>query len=51
MNTLEEAKDDNGEESGWVIFEISMPKNKVLKEYNPWILRLIQLFPSLEYLI
>ena len=32
-------------------FEISMPKNKSLKEFNSWIFRLIQRFPILKFLI
>jgi hypothetical protein len=30
---------------------VSMPKTKLFNDYNLWILRLIQLFPILEYLL
>jgi hypothetical protein len=44
------AKDIHGEESVWSDpLEISMPKS--LNQFNPWLLRLCQRFPILEFLI
>lgn len=44
-------KDEHGIESEWSDpLEISMPKNKSLNEFNPWILKLLQRFPILEFL-
>jgi hypothetical protein len=46
------AKDDNGAIGSWSeSLKISMPKNKSLNEFNPWILRLIQRFPILEFIL
>ena len=45
------AKDEFGEESFTTLLEISMPKNKFIKTFNPWILRMIQRFPIFEFLI
>jgi len=40
------------EESDWSDpLSISMPKNKNINEFNPWIFRLIQRFPILEFLL
>ena len=45
------AKDTSGEESVWSDpLSVSMPKNKNLNDFNPWISRLIQRFLILEYL-
>jgi len=35
----------------WGTLEISMPKNKLFNDFNPWITKLIQRFPILEFLI
>jgi hypothetical protein len=32
-------------------FEVSMPKNKTINEFNSWLFRLIQRFPILEFLL
>jgi hypothetical protein len=46
------AKDIHDEESVWSdSLSVSMPKTKLFNDYNLWILRLIQLFPILEYLL
>jgi len=45
------ARDINGAESDWATLEISMPKTKSINEFNPWIFRLIQRFPILEFLL
>jgi hypothetical protein len=46
------AKDDSGAQSEWSDpLSVSMPKNKLSVEFNPWIIRLIQRFPILEYFI
>jgi len=45
------SKDIYGEESDWATLEVRMPKNKLSNRNNPWILRLIQRFPILEFLI
>ncbi len=45
------AIDEHGAESDWSDpLSISMPKSKSINEFNPWIFRLIQRFPILEYL-
>jgi len=43
------AKDEFGAESDWATLEISMPKS--INKFNPWILRLVQRFPILEFLL
>jgi hypothetical protein len=45
------AKDTTGLESEWATLEVSMPKNKSISGFNPWIIRLIQRFPILELII
>jgi penicillin V acylase-like amidase (Ntn superfamily) len=46
------ARDVYGRESDWSDpLVVSMPKNKSLNEFNPWIIRLIERFPILELLI
>ena len=35
----------------WGTLYISMPKNKSINDFNPWIMRLIQLFPLLKLLL
>jgi len=46
------AKDIHGVESDWSDpSPITMPKNKIINEYNILLLRLIQRFPILEYLL
>jgi len=46
------AKDIYDEESVWSdSLEISMPKNKSINDFNPWLMRLIQRFPILEFLL
>ena len=45
------AKDINDIESGWATLEVSMPNTKSVSEFNSWIMRFIQRFPILEYLI
>ena len=45
------AKDLNDGESDWTILEVSMPINKPINDFNPWILRLIQRFPILKSLL
>ena len=46
------AKDIHNEESLWSDpLEVSMPKNKSFNDFNPWLLRLIQRCPILEFLI
>jgi len=43
---------DIGIESEWSDpLSVSMPKNKSINDFNPWIFRLIQRFPILEYLL
>jgi hypothetical protein len=45
------ARDQYGAESEWSDpLVISMPKNKNMDIFNPWILRLIQRFPILKFL-
>jgi hypothetical protein len=45
-------KDISGLESEWSNpLVVSIPKNKSMNNFNPWILRLIQRFPILELLI
>ena len=45
-------KDEFGHESGWSdSLVVSMPKNQLIGDFNPWIFRLIQRFPILEFLI
>jgi hypothetical protein len=51
-NIRVKAKDIEGYESEWSdSLVVSMPKNRLINEFNPWIFRLIQRFPILEYLI
>ena len=46
------AKDTSDEESVWSDpLPITMPKNKSYNDFNPWVLRLIQRFPFLEFLL
>lgn len=45
------SKDVNDAESDWTTLEISMPKNKSINEFNPWLFRLIQRFPILKFLL
>jgi hypothetical protein len=45
------ALDSDNAESDWATLEVSMPKNKNIEIFNPWLLRLIQRFPILEFLI
>jgi hypothetical protein len=46
------ARDQYGAESEWSDpLVISIPKNKSINEFNPWIFRLIQRFPILEFLL
>jgi hypothetical protein len=46
------AKDIYGAESEWSDpLSVSMPKIKSLNEFNPWLNRLIQRFPILEFLL
>jgi hypothetical protein len=45
------AKDSNDIESGWATLEVSIPKNKSINIFNPWISRIIERFPILEFLI
>ena len=46
------AKDIFGSESYWSDpLSVSMPKTKSINEFNPWIFRLIQRFPILEFLL
>jgi cathepsin X len=45
------AKDPYEVESDWAILEVSVPKVKSINDFNPWLFRLIQRFPILEFLI
>jgi len=45
------AKDKYDAESNWSTLPVIIPKNKSIDEYNIWIIRLIQRFPILEYLL
>jgi hypothetical protein len=46
------AMDQYGAESDWSNpLVVSMPKNKTINDFNPWLLRLIQRFPILEILL
>jgi hypothetical protein len=46
------AMDQYGAESEWSDpLVITMPKNKSINDFNPWIIRLVQRFPILELLI
>jgi len=46
------AKDIFGSESYWSDpLEISMPKTKLINDFNPWLMRLIQRFPIFEFLL
>jgi len=45
------ALDTYGRESDWATLEISMPKSKSINDFNPWVLRLIQRFPILQYFL
>jgi choloylglycine hydrolase len=46
------AMDQYGAESDWSDpLVVSMPKNKTINDFNPWLLRLIQRFPILEILL
>lgn len=45
------ATDCKGFESEWSYIEISIPRNKNIYDFNDFVLRLIQLFPNLEYFI
>jgi len=47
INTL--AVDENGAESDWTYYEVTMPKNKML--YNPLLLRLLERFPNTFYIL
>ncbi len=45
------AKDEFGHESEWSDpLIVSMPKTISIKKFNPWLLRLIQRFPNLEFI-
>ncbi|MFE3845685.1 C1 family peptidase [Thermoplasmatota archaeon] len=43
--------DPYGAESDWATLEVTVPKNKSTNEFNPWLFRLIQRFPILEFLL
>jgi len=43
-------KDPYGAESDWATLEITVPRNRQINYFNPWIFRLIQRFPILESL-
>ncbi|MCK5031797.1 MAG: PKD domain-containing protein, partial [Thermoplasmatales archaeon] len=45
------ARDTDGAESEWAPLSVSMPKTKSFDDFNPWIFRLIQRFPILEFLL
>jgi len=46
------AIDQYGAESEWSDpLVVSMPKNKLINDFNPWLLRLLQRFPILEFLL
>ena len=46
------SKDEHEAESEWSDpLEVNMPKTKLFKIFNPWITRLIQRFPFLEFLL
>jgi hypothetical protein len=46
------ARDVYGSESDWSDpLVVSMPKNKSINDFNPWLIRLIQRFPILEFLL
>jgi len=45
------AVNENNAKSDWTELEVSMPKTKSFSEFNPWIFRLIQRFPILEFLL
>jgi hypothetical protein len=46
------AMDQYGAESEWSDpLVVSMPKSKIINDYNPWLFRLIQRFPILKLLI
>jgi C1A family cysteine protease len=45
------SKDPYGAESDWSEIIITVSKTKSIDDFNPWLLRLIQRFPILEFLI
>jgi hypothetical protein len=45
------ARDIYGAESDWAILEVTVQKSKTINDFNPWISRLIELFPILKLLI
>ena len=52
FNIRVRAQDEYGTWSAWSdSLPASMPKNKSFNEFNPWILRLFQRFPILEYFL
>lgn len=44
-------KDPYGAESDWATLEVTVPKSKTANDFNPFISRLIQRFPILEFLL
>jgi hypothetical protein len=44
-------KDPYGAESDWSEIIITVSKGKIINEFNPWIIRLVQRFPILEFLL
>ena len=45
------AKDVDGLESEWVTLKVTMPKTRPINGFNPFLFRLIQRFPILEYIL
>ena len=45
------AMNEDSIDSDWATLEVSMPKNKLINTFNPWLIRLIQRFPILKFLL
>ena len=45
------AKDPYEAESDWAVLEVSVPKSKIINDFNPWISRLIERFPILKLIL
>jgi C1A family cysteine protease len=44
-------KDAYGSESDWAVLEVTVAKSRSTSDFNPWISRLIERFPILEFLL
>jgi C1A family cysteine protease len=44
-------KDPYGAESDWATLEVTVPRSRQFNDYNPWISRVIERFPILEFLL